>query len=121
MPTDLPDTVELLTLVQKFLRLPINPTHAAEHAYHSRVASNVLKIVERDITEAPAMAAAARQRLAAILEHDGELAELNAELARRLRQGEIDIERPDVKAHLRQTAHDKVALVNPKYAGAPRL
>ncbi|HJM51965.1 MAG TPA: DUF6285 domain-containing protein [Alphaproteobacteria bacterium] len=120
MPTDLPDAVELLTLVQKFLRLPISPTHAAEHAYHSRVASNVLKIVERDITEAPAMAAAAAERLAAILEQGGDLAKLNAELARRLRRGEIDIERADLKAHLRQTARDKVALVNPKYAGAPR-
>ena len=98
MPTDLPNAVELLSLVP----------------------SNVLKIVERDITEAPAMAAAATERLAIILGQEGDLAELNAELARRLRLGEIDIERADLKAHLHQTAADKVALVNPKYAGAPR-
>jgi hypothetical protein len=51
----------------------------------------------------------------ALLRHDGDLDELNRELAEKIRQGAMDDQRADVLSHLRQTCADKLTLFNPRY------
>jgi hypothetical protein len=56
-----------------------------------------------------------RQRLTALLEKDGSLEDLNAELSARLRAGDFDERWQDVFAHLRQSAVERLSVVNPDH------
>ena len=51
MPIDRPDAVELLQAVQQHLRQVLMPTLDGQPAFHLRVATNALAIVERTISE----------------------------------------------------------------------
>jgi hypothetical protein len=47
----------------------------------------------------------------------GTLAELNRELCRRIRSGDIGVDTPGIGAHMRATTIDKVAIDQPTYSG----
>ena len=110
-----PDTEDLLAAVALFLReqaLPQLPAHAA---YHARVAANMVDIVRRQLQLAPAADAAELQRLRALLQCDGSLAELNTQLCERLADGRIGLQTPGLAEHLWQTTLDKLAVDQPGY------
>ena len=56
------------------------------------------------------------RRLGELLDSDGDLAALNRRLADVIREGGLADRKSAVLAHLRETAADKLALANPKYA-----
>jgi hypothetical protein len=118
MPTDRPTAAELVEAVREFLTEQIAPNVEGQLAFHARVAGNALAIVERELAGGRAMDAGEQARLAAILGHDGDLVDLNRELAAKIRAGELNDKRAEILAHLRRTSADKLALANPRYARA---
>ncbi len=115
MPTDRPNTAELVEAVREFLSDHVAPNVEGQLAFHTRVAVNALAIVERTLAQGGAMDAAELVRLKDLLKQNGDLEELNAELSRAIRAGEMDDRKDALLAHLRQTAEDKIALANPRY------
>ena len=115
---DRPTAAELLAAIADFLREEATP--ALDRAeprlgFQMRVAANSLAILEREARLGPAADARELARLKALLGRDGTLAELNAELARQLRQGTRDERDAALMAHLEATTADKIAIANPRW------
>ena len=117
---DPPTTAELVTAVREFLEEHALPNLEGRNAFHARVAANALAIVARQLELGPEAEAAEQQRLQALLGTQGSLDELNRELCRRIRNGDLAIDDAALVAHLRTTTLDKVAVDQPKYSGYRR-
>ncbi len=115
MPTDRPTAAELLSAVRNHLIDTLSPMLEGQPAFHLRVATNALAIVQRTMAEGDALDQAELTRLQKLLGHDGDLTDLNRTLASQIRRGELDGRREALLAHLRQTAIDKLRLANPRY------
>ena len=111
-PHDLPSALELLAAVEGFLRDDVLPGAEGRLAFHVRVAANVLGIVGRQLELGPAQAHAHAARLAAL----GVTSE--AELAEAIRSGSLDHRLGEVRAAVRATVAEKLAVVNPGYVAA---
>lgn len=111
-----PPAPDLLAAVAEFLRSEAVPALSGRLAFHARVAANVLDIVRREIELGPTADADARRRLSALLGLDGEPADLNAELCRRIAAGEIAGDDPRLLDHLWADTLDAVAIDQPNYA-----
>ena len=77
MPTDRPTAAELVSAVRQHLIENLAPTLEGQPAFHLRVATNALAIVERTMAEGEVMDQAELTRLQALLASDGDLVELN--------------------------------------------
>jgi hypothetical protein len=117
---DPPSAAELVTAVREFLEEQAMPRLEGRTAFHARVAVNALAIVARQLELGPAAEAAERERLAALLGHDGPLDALNRDLCWRIRSGELGLETTGLVAHLRATTLDKLAVDQPRYSGYRR-
>lgn len=115
MAQDRPSAAELLEAVREFLAGEVLPEMRGRDAFLTRVSINVLAMVERELALGAALEGAERSRLCTLLEREGELAELNRELARRIREGTLDDRRDAVLAHLRAAARDKLRIADPSY------
>ena len=119
MAQDRPTAAELIEAVREFIAGPVSAALDGQAAFHARIATNVLAMVERELKIGPAMAAAETARLRTLLDRGpgvaGGLAELNAALARAIRDGTLDHRRAEVLDHLRQTSRDKLSIANPRY------
>ena len=115
MPRSKPDATILLQAAVKYLESELMPTLAGYDRFQTRVTVNVLNIVRRELELREAQQAAERARLAAILGHDGEVEALSIELAERIRSGAIAIDDPALRAHVRQSLADALAINNPKW------
>ncbi|MCC5887938.1 MAG: hypothetical protein JJT88_16000 [Gammaproteobacteria bacterium] len=120
MATDRPTVPELVQAVREFLEAEVQPSLDGSVAFHTRVAVNVLKIVERELAEGPALAAAEKSRLVALLGHDGDLDVLAEELIEAIRAGRMDVQTPGLTEHLRSTVMAKLAIDNPRYQSYQR-
>jgi hypothetical protein len=117
---DPPTAAELITAVREFLEEQALPQLEGRAAFHARVAANALAIVARQLELGPEAEAAEHERLRALLASEGTLDELNRELCRRIRSGELRLESPGLVDHLRRTTLDKLAVDQPKYSGYRR-
>ena len=117
---DQPSALELLQAVRSFIQDQAIPRLEGRAAFHARIAVNVLAIVERGLEHGPAQDAAERERLEALLGHTDSLDELNRELCRRIRAGEMDLDTLGLVAHLRETTLAKLAVDQPRYAAYRR-
>ncbi len=120
MTTDRPTVPELVQAVREFLEAEVQPSLDGSVAFHTRVAVNVLKIVERELADGPALAAAEKSRLVELLGQDGDLDTLAEELIEAIRAGRMDVETPGLKEHLRATVMAKLAIDNPRYKSYQR-
>jgi hypothetical protein len=84
------------------------------------VAANALAIVERELALGAEQDAAERERLRALLGHDGALEAQNRELCREIRAGRITLATPGLREHLRATTLAKLAVDQPGYSGYRR-
>ncbi len=116
MFTDRPTMKELVEAVREFLETKISPAVDKHTAFHTRVAINVLKIVEREIELGPGLEAQEHERLCRLLNHEGTLNELTKELCHKLRDGNIDNKDPAFADHLKKTAMGRLSIDNPKYS-----
>jgi len=117
MAEDRPNATELIETVREFLQDRALPALTGHLAFEVRIAANLLAIALREIEKRPVMDEAARRRLADLLECDGGLDGLEAELIRRIRTGEIGASDEQLLSHLKQSARDGLEIANPKYLG----
>jgi len=116
-----PTAAELTEAVRRFLDEQAAPRLEGRDAFLAKVAANALAAVERELEQAPAAEAAARQRLAALLGHDGSFESLNLELCEKLESGDFDLATPGVLAHLKASTIDQVKIDQPGYSGLAHL
>jgi hypothetical protein len=114
---DRPTLRELLDAAEDYLRTDLRPQLEGSAAFKVLVLANVLGIVKRELDSHQAWNAAELERLRALLDRDGDLRELNVELCRRIRAGEVAVEDPRLIDHLIRTTLAKNAIDNPRYAG----
>ena len=115
MPESLPDSPTLLAAVVRYLEQELMPGLSGYHRFNTRVTVNVLNVVKRELELRAAQATNERARLAAILGHDGETEALSRELCDVIRAGGIDLNDPALRAHVRQSLADALAINNPKW------
>jgi len=118
MAQDRPTAAELLQAVREFLERDVMAATEGRVQFHTRVAVNALGMIERELTDGPAFAAAERERAAAVLGHDGDPRVLERELAARIRDGSLDDRLDAVREHVRATVREKLLVANPGYLPA---
>jgi DUF1680 family protein len=108
-----PTAEELLATIAELLEDEIVPVLPDHLRHRGRVAANLARILEREQRLAPAAAGRERAALAALLGRDGELAELTAALARRVRtDDDPELQRRAWEA-LVAVARDDLAIAKP--------
>lgn len=115
MPQSIPKATVLLEAAMKYLETELMPTLSGYHRFQTRVTVNVLNTVRRELELRGAQAEAEHARLAAILGHDGDVETMSRELADKIRAGAISIGDPALRAHVRQSLADALAINNPKW------
>jgi hypothetical protein len=126
MPDDRPTAGELVDAVTEFLERDVQPSLEGRLAFHTRVAVNALRIVRREMDLGSQLDAARRAGLNELLRRDGSAnsansgdastRELEIALARRIREGSLDEQRPELVAYLRATLRLQLDIVHPGYA-----
>ncbi len=112
-PHDVPTAAELIVAVREFLETDVLAATEGRVRFHTRVAVNVLAMVEREASLGPAQADAHLARLDAL----GYASE--RELAAAIRRGDLDARWAEVKSSIWATVRDKLAVANPAYADEP--
>jgi hypothetical protein len=114
---DEPKPTEILAAVAKFLRETVAPATTGHVSFNVRVAANALEMSRRQLELDPPAAFDEAARLRDLLGRDGDLADLNAELCRRLAAGELTLETPGLADHLWAVTLAKLAVDQPIYWG----
>jgi hypothetical protein len=114
---DQPSALELVTAVKEFIEKHAMPQLTGHTAFHARVAANALGIVARELEFGPKANQDELARLETMLGMKGSLDELNRELCRRIRTGDIGMMTPSIGEHMRATTINKVAIDQPSYSG----
>ena len=108
-PHDVPSARQLIESVREWIERDVAPAVSGRLQFHSRVAVNVLAMVERELESGADDAAGHALRLAELgVSSDAELAEL-------IRNGSFDDELSRVLDTLAPSIRSKVAVANPKY------
>ena len=115
MPRSTPDSKMLLQAAAKYLEEELMPTLDGYHRFKTRVTVNVLNTIRRELELLATQAASERERLIAMLGHDGEVEDLSRELSERIRSGAIGLEDAALGSHIRQSLKDALAINNPKW------
>jgi hypothetical protein len=108
-PHDIPDAAALVEAVREFLERDVMAATEGRVQFHTRVAVNVLNMVQREIVDGPDQARRHAEGLANFGVAD------EAALAAAIRSGELDDRLPDVRAFVTATVRDKLRVANPKY------
>ena len=115
MPQSMPDVATLLRATVSYFESELMPTLSGYHRFQTRVAVNVLNTVRRELEMREGHRLEERKRLAAILGHDGEVEKLSIELCERLRAGAIALDDRALRAHIRQSLAEALAVNNPRW------
>ena len=105
----------LLDAAIAYLEGELMPTLSGYHRFQTRVTVNVLAQVRRELALAAEQEARERERLQALLGHEGSRDVLSRELARRIRSGAIALDDPALVDHLRQSLLEALRINNPKW------
>jgi hypothetical protein len=108
-PHDVPTAAQLVEAVREFLESDVMPATEGRVHFHTRVAVNALRMVERQFELGPGQAAAHRAALEGLGVAD------EAELAAAIRAGALDDRRAEVVDVLRATVRAKLDVANPRY------
>lgn len=108
-PHDIPDAAGLVEAVREFLEHDVMHATDGRVQFHTRVAINVLGMVERELGAGAAAADRHRAGLGRLGVAD------EGELAAAIRSGLLDDRLAEVAAFVRSTVEDKLAVANPKY------
>ena len=112
-PHDVPSTGELVEAVREWLQRDVLAATDGRLQYHTRVAINVLSIVERELALGAEHEAAHLDRLRLLGFAD------DAALSAAIRAGELDDRLAEVRALVWESVRDKLAVANPKYLTSP--
>lgn len=108
-PHDRPTTAELLESVREWLERDVMPAVPPSVQFHTRVAMNVIAMVEREIEIGPEQF----DRYQHIMDSLG--VDTDAELAASIRSGSHDDNLMQLLEALRPVIEDKVRVANPRY------
>lgn len=108
-PHDVPTAAQLVESVREWLEVDVASATEGRLRFHTRVAINVLAMVERELEQGDRHATAHGERLARLGMND------DAEFAAAIRSGELDDRLDEVRSILRETVADKLSVANPKY------
>ncbi|NUR84407.1 MAG: hypothetical protein HOY71_10015 [Nonomuraea sp.] len=111
-PHDVPTAAQLVAAVRDFLQADVLPAVEGRLKFHTRVAVNVLGMVEREIELGPDQAAEHAERLRALGVAD------DAELAAAVREGRFDGD-DALTAALIRSVRAKLEVANPGYLQQP--
>lgn len=109
-PHDAPTAPQLVEAVREFLERDVLTATDGRVQFHTRVAINVLGMVERELHHGAGIAAAHRQRLASLGFAD------DRSLALAIRAGDLDNRLTAVRDAVFAGVYDKLAVANPTYA-----
>lgn len=104
-----PTSAELVESVREWLERDVMTATEGRLRFHSRVAVNVLAMVERELAAADQDDAAHAERLASLGVAD------DAEFAAAIRAGELDDRFDEVRAVLRADVQARLRVANPRY------
>ncbi|MDJ0770404.1 MAG: DUF6285 domain-containing protein [Ilumatobacter sp.] len=107
-PHDAPSAAELLEAVREWLEGGF-ANGLTPSPFHARVAANMLAIVERELSLGPEQAVRHRERLGRFGVAD------DADLAARIRSGQLDDRFDEVRELVWASVRDKLAVANPRY------
>ena len=117
MPAFVPSAATLLQAAADDLERDVLPALNALPKFRTRIVINVLRLVTRELEQAPAADAAERERLVALLGSGGEaLPGLRAELSERIERGELPLDDPALLAHLTASLREALAIDSPGWA-----
>jgi len=108
-PHDAPTSLQMVEAVREWLENDVMPAVQGRLNFHTRVAINMLAMVEREAVLGEKQREAHESRLQNIGAVD------DVELARRIRDGEFDDSLKDIMAVLKDSVRDKLLVANPKY------
>ncbi|GAA3467203.1 DUF6285 domain-containing protein [Nonomuraea roseola] len=106
-PHDVPTAAELVAAVREFLERDVLPEVEGRVRFHTRVAVNVLGMVERELELGPSHALAHAERLDRLGVAD------DAELAAAVREGRFEEE--ELLGVLTAAVRDKLMVANPRH------
>ena len=110
---DIPSAAALVEAVREFLERDVMAATEGRVQFHTRVAVNVLGMVQRELE----LGAAQVEERAASLARLGLASE--ADLAAAIRSGALDARMDEVKEVVRDAVRAKLAVANPKYLEQP--
>lgn len=108
-PHDVPTAQQLVEAVREWLERDVMAATSGRLQFHTRVAVNVLAMVERELESGAAQAAEHARRLGALGVAD------EAELAAAIRDGRLDDRLDAVRDAVFATVVDKLRVANPGY------
>ena len=108
-------SAELLGAVKGFLMESVLPAVAGRDQFNTRVAANVLGIIEREQALSPALQALDREAAQRWLPEQASTEELPQQLARAQAKRDIPVD-PDFMAYLKARPLVLTAINNPRYA-----
>jgi hypothetical protein len=106
---DMPSAAALVEAVREFLERDVMASTEGRVQFHTRVAVNVLNMVQRELEVGPEQHARHLEGLAALGVAD------ERELADGIRSGAFDGRLSEVRAFVTETVRAKVEVANPKY------
>lgn len=109
---DLPTALQLLEAVREWMERDVLTSTTGRVQFHTRVAINVLAMVERELEMGDEQLARHRERLASLGFDD------DFDLAAAIRRGELDHDLERVVAAVRADVADKLRVANPGYFAA---
>lgn len=104
---DRPTVAELVEAVREWVDGDVREGTEGRLSFHARVATNALRMVERELALEPGLTQAHAARLAQLGCTD------DRELASRIRGGELDDRADEVRALVALSVHDKLLVANP--------
>jgi hypothetical protein len=108
-PHDVPSAEELVRAVREFLERDVMDATDGRVRFHTRVAANVLGMVERELVMGPSQSDVHASALSQLGVAD------EAELAAAIRDGSLDHRRAEVLEVVRATVRAKLAVAHPGY------
>ncbi len=108
-PHGVPTAGELVEAVREWMERDLAPALDGRLRFHTRVAANMLAIVEREMALGADQALAHGRRLSHLGMAD------DVELAAAIRRGDLDDRLGEVRHLLREAVTDKLRVANPNY------
>lgn len=114
MPAFVPSAATLLQAAADDLERDVLPALSGLPKYRVRIVLNVLRLVTRELEQAPLADVAERERLLELLgDSGGALPELRARLTGRIERGELALDDPALVAHLTAGLREALAIDSP--------
>jgi len=106
---DRPTAAELVEAVREWIEGDVRAGTEGRLAFHTRVAGNALRMVERELALEPALSEAHHERLATLACED------DRDLCRRIREGALDDRTEEVRRVVAASVRDKLLVANPRW------